>query len=100
MQHLGSLRRDRLVSGVHYKPNHVSGMCLLLSRDVVDDLSLRRDRLDYYAPDDHAIAVYLLQHRSDPVEYQSLSATRCSPVGSHGCRRPPRCSPRSMPSER
>ena len=38
-------RRRRFVAGAAYKPWYMSGMCLLLSRDLVHELATHRDRL-------------------------------------------------------
>ena len=77
-RYLRGLRPDRLVSGVPYMPHRMSGMCLLLSADLVRDIATHRDRLEMYRPDDEAVALYLLVRHSaagvDALEYQSISS--------------------------
>lgn len=63
------------VAGVEYKPKHVSGMCLLLSGEMVGDLTRNREKLDFATPDDHAIALYLLEHHPDLQYHQIPSIT-------------------------
>jgi hypothetical protein len=54
---------ERFVAGVEYKPKYISGMCLLLSDDLVRDITHNRFQIEFGYPDDHAIAVYLLEHQ-------------------------------------
>lgn len=49
-------------AGVEYRPRRLSGACVLLSHALVADLAANRTKLDLSAPDDEAIALYLLQH--------------------------------------
>jgi hypothetical protein len=50
-------------------------MCLLLSGDVVGELTRNREQLDFAYPDDHAIAMYLLQHHPDWTYHRIPSIT-------------------------
>lgn len=62
-----------LAAGMWYKEKHMSGACMLLSADLVGMLSRERTLLDWGAPDDHAINMWLHQYHAE-VPIRSVEA--------------------------
>jgi hypothetical protein len=55
MQFINSKSPKSLVAGVPYNTRRMSGMCMILSSDVVQQIRQRRSQLDFDLPDDEAI---------------------------------------------
>ena len=50
-----NISKQKLVAGVPYNTSKMSGMCMILSRDLVHNIMVKEAQLDFDLPDDEAI---------------------------------------------